>query len=59
VPVVAASWAETEHWESVSAGESQHALIICHFLAHACLACLVMLGSDHFEINGRKANYQQ
>ena len=35
--VVAASWAETEHWESVSAGESQHALMICHFIAHACL----------------------
>jgi hypothetical protein len=31
------AWAETEHWECVSAGESQHALMICHFIAHACL----------------------
>ena len=34
---VAASWAETEHWQPASAGESQHALMICYFLAHAYL----------------------
>ena len=43
--VVAASWAETEHWECVSAGESQHALMICHFIVHALLMH-VLLGRD-------------
>ena len=40
--VVAASWAETEHWECVSAGESQHVLMlfVISLLIH------VLLGSD-------------
>ena len=41
--VVAASWAETEHWECVSAGESQHALMICHLIHCSYMSYLVVI----------------